>query len=53
MRFVIGLMIGLMLGASIGLLASPERSSGAVRLIREQIQRRGETDLDADDSSDE
>lgn len=53
MRFLIGLMIGLMLGASIGLLASPQSGGDTIRLIREQIQRRGGAHPDADDSADD
>ncbi len=48
MRFVIGLMLGLTLGASLGLLGAPQRGSETIRVIRERIQQRGETDADED-----
>ena len=46
MRFVIGLMLGLTLGASLGLLAAPQRGSETFRVIRERIQSRDEADPD-------
>ncbi len=49
MRFVIGLMLGMALGASLGLLTAPQRGSETIRLIRERIQQRGETEPDEDD----
>ena len=44
MRFVIGLMLGMTLGASLGLLAAPQRGGETIRIIRERIQPRDGTD---------
>ncbi len=44
MRFVIGLMLGMALGASLGLPAAPQRASETIRIMRERIQQRDETD---------
>ncbi len=41
MRFVIGLMLGMTLGISFGLLSAPQRGSETIRVIRERIQPRG------------
>ncbi len=49
MRFVIGLMLGLALGTSVGVLAAPQRGSETIRVIRERMEQRGETDPDEDD----
>ncbi len=49
MRFVIGLMLGMALGTSLGLLAAPQRASEMILVIRERFQQRGETDTDEDD----
>ncbi len=51
MRFVIGLMLGMALGTSLGLLAAPQRGSETIRIIRERIEQRGETDPEEDDSA--
>jgi hypothetical protein len=45
MRFVIVLMLGI----ALGLLAAPQRGSETIRIIRERIQQRGESDPDGDD----
>ncbi len=37
MRFVIGLMPGLILGASLGLLAAPQGGGETIRVISERI----------------
>jgi len=44
MRFIIGLILGVSLGASLGLLGAPQRGSETIRIIRERIQPRDETD---------
>ncbi len=49
--FVIGLMLGMALGTSLGLLAAPRRGSETIRVIRERIQQRDETDPDEGDSA--
>lgn len=49
MRFVIGLMLGMALGTSLGLLAAPQRGSETIQVIRERFQQRGETEPDEDD----
>jgi gas vesicle protein len=49
MRFVTGLMLGMALGTSLGLLDAPQRGSETIRVIRERLQQRGETDPDEDD----
>ena len=49
MRFVIGLMLGMALGTSLGLLAAPQRGSETIRIIRERMEQRGESDADEDD----
>ncbi len=46
MRFVIGLMLGMALGASLGSPAAPQRGSETIRVIRERLQQRRETDPD-------
>ncbi len=42
MRFIIGLMLGMTLGVSLGLLGAPQRGSETIRVIRERIQQRGD-----------
>ena len=60
MRFVIGLMLGMTFGASLGLLAAPQRGGETIRIIRERIERgagwhqpRDETDLAEDDPAED
>ena len=53
MRFVIGLMLGMAFGASMGLLAAPQRGSETIRIIRERIRPRDETDPAEDDPAED
>ncbi len=52
MLFVIGLMLGMALGTSLGLLAAPQRGSETIRIIRERIEQRGESGPDEDGPAD-
>jgi gas vesicle protein len=45
MRFVFGLILGMAVGVSAGLLLAPQRGSETVRVLRERVQEwRGEAD---------
>ncbi len=52
MRFVIGLMLGMALGTSLGLLAAPQRGSETIRIIRERMEQRGKWHPDEDGVAD-
>jgi gas vesicle protein len=47
MRFVLVLILGIALGATIGLVAAPQPGSETVRVVRERVQQwRGKADSD-------
>lgn len=47
MRFVMVLILGIALGATVALLVAPQRGAETIRVLRERAQRwRGEADED-------
>jgi gas vesicle protein len=53
MRFVFGLILGMALGVSAGLLAAPQRGSETVRVVRERVQQwRSKEDSDEGEPTD-
>ncbi|MBI1885784.1 MAG: YtxH domain-containing protein [Chloroflexi bacterium] len=42
MRFIVGLLLGVMLGATFGLLLAPQPGSETRKALRDRIRRRGE-----------
>lgn len=47
MRFVLVLILGIALGATVGLVAAPQRGSETVRIVRERVQQwRGQAESD-------
>ncbi len=44
MRFVLGLILGIAVGVSLGLLVAPQPGSETRRALRDRVQRRGEED---------
>ena len=42
MRFLIGLLVGIAMGAAVGLLVAPQPGSETRRALRERVRRAGE-----------
>jgi gas vesicle protein len=42
MRFLIGLILGVAMGAAVGLLVAPQPGSETRRVLRERVRRAGE-----------
>jgi gas vesicle protein len=53
MRFVFGLILGMALGVSAGLLAAPQRGSETISILRERAQQwHGKEDSDEGEPTD-
>ncbi len=53
MRFVFGLILGMALGMSAALLATPQRGSETIRILRERAQQwHGKEDSDEGEQAD-
>ncbi|TMG07202.1 MAG: YtxH domain-containing protein [Chloroflexi bacterium] len=44
MRFLIGLLLGVAMGAAVGLLVAPQPGSETRRALRDRVRRGGEID---------
>ena len=51
MRFLIGLLLGIAMGAAVGLLVAPQPGSETRRALRERVRRGGEEIEDLEETA--